>query len=489
MLRPVGSGFWGARAGGGRSFPLPEVRVCVRAGAVVGVYGGRRVTPGRQGPGCRGPCQDLLRPGRWLRGPWHWRPALRGTSRGSAAGAGRKPRGGRRAESLQRRGHVAGGQRGEPVVRYGGTKQVLAQTLPRRGVVRADRRPRVEVGGWKTAPCVHTPSRNSGCRCVLRLNDRHPPHRGFRRPSFGARRRWQAKAARVSSRTTAVNAFGSNTQSSRTDMGSDSAHCRTFTAGNTRSTRCAAVSAGVAHEPTETMPQQPALQISLQRPLHERGHGAALCLSLLQKPGQPGGHRLGERRLFRPTAFALARRRAGRMSAVHIGSSDTDPACRRAARTSQAKRPCSRVRSARERARPGTNSRVHAFAREAAASAAASARRRSRFRSAIRDVGETLDALREIRVVIGQARLRGGPRFARCNPRVAASSDAQSPAPCRWFPCLKHPRCGRRVKDPRGPHPAAQARSRGRRDRLACRTPSRSVGCLRGVRSQRLRSP
>ena len=297
--------------------------------------------------------------------------------------------------------------------------------------------------------------------------------------------------ARVSSLTTAVNTCGLNAQSSRTDMGSDSTHCRTFTAGNTRSTRCAAVSAGVAHEPTETMPQQPALQISLQRPLHERGHGAALCLSLLQKPGQPGGHRLVERRLFRPTAFALARTGtgAGRMSAVHIGSSDTDPACRRAARTSQAKRPCSRVRSARERARPGTNSRVHAFAREAAASAAASARRRSRFRSAIRDVGETLDALREIRVVIGQARLRGGPRFARCNPRVAASSDAQSPAPCRWFPCLKHPRCGRRVKDPRGPHPAAQARSRGRRDRLACRTPSRSVGCLRGVRSQRLRSP
>ncbi len=142
--------------------------------------------------------------------------------------------------------------------------------------------------------------------------------------------------ARVSSLTTAVNTCGLNAQSSRTDMGSDSTHCRTFAAGNTRSTRCAAVPAGVAHEPTETMPQQPALQISLQRPLHERGHGAALCLSLLQKPGQPGGQCLGERRLFRTTAFALARRRAGRMSAVHIGSSDTDPACRRAARTSQA---------------------------------------------------------------------------------------------------------------------------------------------------------
>ena len=71
--------------------------------------------------------QDVLRPGRLLRGPWHWRPALRGPSRGSAAGAGLRPRGGRRAESLQRQGHAAVGQRREPVVQYGGTKQVLAQ--------------------------------------------------------------------------------------------------------------------------------------------------------------------------------------------------------------------------------------------------------------------------------------------------------------------------------------------------------------------------
>ena len=35
-LRRVGSAFWGARAGGGRSFTLPEVRVPVQAGAVVG---------------------------------------------------------------------------------------------------------------------------------------------------------------------------------------------------------------------------------------------------------------------------------------------------------------------------------------------------------------------------------------------------------------------------------------------------------------------
>ena len=52
----------------------------------------------RQRPGYRSG-QGVLRPGRLLRGPWHGRPALRGTSRGSAAGAGLKPRGGRRAES------------------------------------------------------------------------------------------------------------------------------------------------------------------------------------------------------------------------------------------------------------------------------------------------------------------------------------------------------------------------------------------------------
>ena len=105
--------------------------------------------------------------------------------------------------------------RREPVVRYGGTKQVLAQTLPSRAVVRVDRRRRVEVeatmqspssrltvgtasslpspsrasvlptffdttpaslsssaplgagSGLKTAPGVYTPSRNSECRCVL----------------------------------------------------------------------------------------------------------------------------------------------------------------------------------------------------------------------------------------------------------------------------------------------------------------------------------
>ena len=42
--------------------------------------------------------------------------------------------------------------RREPVVRYGGTKQVLAQTLPRRGVVRADRCPRVEVEATMLSP-------------------------------------------------------------------------------------------------------------------------------------------------------------------------------------------------------------------------------------------------------------------------------------------------------------------------------------------------
>ena len=60
--------------------------------------------------------------------------------------------------------------------------------------------------------------------------------------------------------------------------------------GTARGRTCSAdllLPAGVANEPTETMPQQPALQISLQRPLHERGQGAALCLSLLQKPEQP----------------------------------------------------------------------------------------------------------------------------------------------------------------------------------------------------------
>ena len=53
---------------------------------------------------------------------------------------------------LQRQGHAAVGQRREPVVRYGGTKQVLAQTLPSRAVVRVDRRRRVEVEATMQSP-------------------------------------------------------------------------------------------------------------------------------------------------------------------------------------------------------------------------------------------------------------------------------------------------------------------------------------------------
>ena len=82
--RPRNSSFWRG------------TRESDRCSAVVaGEASGRS----RQRPGYRSG-QDVLRPGRrLLRGPWHWRPALRGPSRGSAAGAGLRPRGGRRAES------------------------------------------------------------------------------------------------------------------------------------------------------------------------------------------------------------------------------------------------------------------------------------------------------------------------------------------------------------------------------------------------------
>ena len=93
--RPRNSSFWRG------------TRESDRCSAVVaGEASGRS----RQRPGYRSG-QDVLRPGRrLLRGPWHWRPALRGPSRGSAAGAGLRPRGRRRARPAK--GSSASGTRG-----------------------------------------------------------------------------------------------------------------------------------------------------------------------------------------------------------------------------------------------------------------------------------------------------------------------------------------------------------------------------------------
>ena len=92
--RPRNSSFWRG------------TRESDRCSAVVaGEASGRS----RQRPGYRSG-QGVLRPGRLLRGPWHWRPALRGPSRGSAAGAGLRPRGRRRARPAK--GSSASGTRG-----------------------------------------------------------------------------------------------------------------------------------------------------------------------------------------------------------------------------------------------------------------------------------------------------------------------------------------------------------------------------------------
>ena len=64
---------------------------------------------------------------------------------------------------------------------------------------------------------------------------------------------------------------------------------------------------------------------------------------------------------------ASASRTRARRGPVPLAAPETRAARTSQATTLQAKRPWSRVRSARERARPGTDSRVHALAREVAA--------------------------------------------------------------------------------------------------------------------------